>query len=180
MFLERTGKRLLNIHHLPRRSLHESTPATPRPLQPMPCTHPPLTLEIAFIPRHDLDWHGLYQFSLRFAQDPIIALQQTRIFLDAVLGLNVDHLHIVGQGVEGGRVGEVVDEKKGVGGEVGTGPEGAVFFLAGRVGQGEVVGEAVYGAGYGVGVLNCGVVSVRTGGMWLEYECGVALWGGGR
>jgi hypothetical protein len=72
----------------------------------------------------------------------------------------------VGEGFEGGGVGEVVDEKEGVGGEVGTGPEGAVFFLASGIGQGEVVRETVYGAGDGVGVFDRGVVSV---GVISEY-----------
>jgi hypothetical protein len=72
----------------------------------------------------------------------------------------------VGEGFEGGGVGEVVDEKEGVGGEVGTGPEGAVFFLASGIGQREVIRETVDGAGDGVGVFDCGVVSA---GVILEY-----------
>lgn len=54
-------------------------------------------------------------------------------------------------------VGDVVDEQEGVGFEVAGGPEAAVFFLARRVGQGEVVGEAIDDAGYGVGVFYGGV-----------------------
>lgn len=57
------------------------------------------------------------------------------------------------EGVEGGDVRDVVDEEEGVGFEVAGCPETAVFFLAGRVGEREEVGEAVDGAGYGVGVL---------------------------
>jgi len=79
--------------------------------------------------------------------------------LDAVLGLNVDHLGVVVERVEGGGIGQVVDEEEGIGAEVGAGPEGAVFFLAGGVGEGEVVGAPVDGAGYRVGVFDCGVVS---------------------
>lgn len=65
-------------------------------------------------------------------------------------------------------VGDVVDEQEGVGFEVAGGPEAAIFFLAGRVGQGEVVGEAVDDAGDGVGVFcGDGSVVVRCG-CWGE------------
>ncbi len=61
-------------------------------------------------------------------------------------------------------VGDVVDEQEGVGFQVAGGPEAAVFFLAGGVGQGEVVGEAVDDAGDGVGIF-CGVGQSWCGGV---------------
>lgn len=70
-----------------------------------------------------------------------------------MIALAIDHLHEVVEGVEGGSSRDVVDEEEGVGFEVRGGPEAAVFFLPGRVGEGEEVGMAVYGAGGGVGVL---------------------------
>ena len=70
-----------------------------------------------------------------------------------MIAFDVDHLHEVVEGVEGVGSGDVVDEEEGVGFEIGGSPEAAVFFLAGRVGEGEEVGMAVYGAGGGVGVL---------------------------
>lgn len=48
---------------------------------------------------------------------------------------------------------DVVHQEEGVRAEVRGREEAAVFFLARRVGQGEVVGRAVDGAGDGVGVL---------------------------
>ena len=65
------------------------------------------------------------------------------------------------QVLEGGRVRKVVDEQKGIGREVGGGPKGAVFFLASCVGKIEMVGEAVYGACYGVRIFDGRVVSDR-------------------
>jgi len=61
--------------------------------------------------------------------------------------------------VQGGRGGYVVDEEEGVGLEGGAGEEAAVFFLAGSVADGEVVGAVVDDAGYSVAVFDGGVVS---------------------
>lgn len=66
---------------------------------------------------------------------------------------HVDHLQEIFQGVEGRGRGDVVDEEKGVGAEVGGGPEATIFFLAGGVGEGEEVRVAIDGASYRVGVL---------------------------
>lgn len=50
-------------------------------------------------------------------------------------------------------IGDVVDEEEGIRAEIGGGPETAVFFLAGRVGEHEVVRVAIHGARYRVRVL---------------------------
>lgn len=67
----------------------------------------------------------------------------------------------MGKCIERGRIGEVVDEQKGVGGEVGTGPKGTVFLLAGGVGKVEMIRDTIYGAGYRVRVFDCGVISSK-------------------
>jgi len=65
----------------------------------------------------------------------------------------------VREAVQGRRGGDVVDEEEGVGLEGGAGEETAVFFLAGGVADGEVVGAVVDDAGYSVAVFDGGVVS---------------------
>jgi hypothetical protein len=80
-------------------------------------------------------------------------LAQPVVVLEALLGLDVDQVHEVVEGAETGRVGDVVDEQEGVRFEGGGGPEPAVFLLSGGVGDGEEVGDAVDGAGDGVGVF---------------------------
>lgn len=135
-------KSFFNIDHLPRTRLHKPTAPTPRILQPLPTANHSAILQITLIPRHKLD-----------------RLHTARVL--PVIALAIDHLHEVVEGVEGGSSRDVVDEEEGVGFEVRGGPEAAVFFLPGRVGEGEEVGMAVYGAGGGVGVLYCGVVFVR-------------------
>lgn len=50
-------------------------------------------------------------------------------------------------------IGDIVDEEKSIGAQVGGRPEPAVFFLAGRVGEGEKVGFPIDIAGNGVRVL---------------------------
>lgn len=77
-----------------------------------------------------------------------------------MLGLNIYHLNIIIQGVEGGWIGKIVDEEEGVRGEVRTSPKGAVLFLTGGIGEGEMVGESIDGAGDRVGVLDGGVIAV--------------------
>ena len=57
--------------------------------------------------------------------------------------------------IERGRGGDVVDEEESVRAQVRVSPEGTVFFLAGRVGEGKEVRCAVDGAGDGVGVFCC-------------------------
>lgn len=78
--------------------------------------------------------------------------------------LHLYHLQEVVKGVEGGGSRDVVYEEEGVGFEIRGGPEATIFFLAGRVGEGEEVGPAVYGAGGGVGVLWAS--RVRDGKSW--------------
>ena len=63
--------------------------------------------------------------------------------------------------VQGSGARDVVDQEEGVGGvQGGRREERPVFFLAGRVGQGEEVGLAGDGAGGGVRVFDCWVVTV--------------------
>lgn len=100
-----------------------------------------------------------------------------------MIAFHIYHLHEVVERLEGGRSRDVVDEEEGIGFEVRSSPEAAVFFLTGGVGEGEEVGLAVYGACGGVGILwevgsgmrnveesgnvstYCGVVSVETTGL---------------
>jgi hypothetical protein len=119
----------------------------------------PFALEVTFVAGDDLDGHGFDEFEFFGAEASAVALEQAGVLLDAVLRLDVDHLSVVVQRVKGGRVGQVVDEEEGVGAQVGASPEGAIFFLAGGVGEGEVVGAPVDAAGYRIGVFDCGVVS---------------------
>ena len=70
-----------------------------------------------------------------------------------MIAFYIYHLHEVVERIEGGGSRDVVDEEKGVGFEIRGSPEAAVFFLAGRVGEGKEVGLAVYFACRGVGVL---------------------------
>lgn len=135
-----TSKRLLNVHHLPRTRLHEPIPSTPRPIQSLPRSDLPHALQITLVPRNDTH-------------------RQDRAAFHAIFFLHLNQLVEIVQGSERGLLCDVVDEQKGVGSDVGRGPETAVFFLAGGVGEGERVGGAVDGAGYGVGVFDCGVVS---------------------
>lgn len=78
--------------------------------------------------------------------------------VDAGLGLHVYQVVEVAELVERVGGGDVVDEEEGVGAEVGGGPHAAVFLLARRVGQGEVVGGAVDAARDAVAVFDGGVV----------------------
>lgn len=86
----RTRKRLLNIDRLPRTRLHKAAAPPSRPLQSLPTADDPPLLQIALVPRDDLD--GRYA--------PLV---------DALLALHVDHLHEVLERVERRRVGDVVD-----------------------------------------------------------------------
>jgi hypothetical protein len=70
-----------------------------------------------------------------------------------VLAFHIDHLHKVIERAEGRLIGDVVDEEEGIGAEVGCGPETAVFFLAGGIGQGKKVMLAIDGSGDGIRVL---------------------------
>lgn len=130
----RTRKSLLDVHHLPRTRLHESALSCPRKLQTLPTTHHSLILQIALVPRDKL--HRLHRAGIL-----------------PVLAFHVDHGKEVIKRIEGGGGRDVVHEEEGVGPEVGSSPETAVFFLAGSVGEGEVVRVAIDGAGDGIGVL---------------------------
>lgn len=63
-----------------------------------------------------------------------------------MLALHVNHAEEVVERIEGRGGCDVVDEEEGIGAEVGGSPEAAVFFLAGGIGEVEVVGAAVDGA----------------------------------
>lgn len=131
---KRTSKSLFDIHHLPRARLHEA--AIPRSciLQPPLARHHPLDIQIALVARNEL--HGL---------------DGTGIL--PVLALHGDHGEEIVERIERRGGGDVVNEEEGIGAEVGGGPEAAILFLAGGVGEGKVVRMAVNDAGDGVGVL---------------------------
>jgi hypothetical protein len=125
-----TSKSLLNINQLPRARLHKPTPPLPGPLEACPTAHHPAILQIALVTRDDLHWRGPHILAaLHAPQFRIVVLFQ------AVLLFNVNHVHEVVKGVKCRGVGDVVDEKEGIGLQVGGGPETAVFFLAGGVGE---------------------------------------------
>lgn len=113
---------------------------TARPLQALPRAHLAQTRQITFIPRDNHDGQHGAGFGARVA----LHLQQ-----------RVEVLELR----ERAGLRDVVDEQEGVGAQVRRGPQAAVFFLAGGVGDGEGVGLAVDGARDGVGVFDCGVVS---------------------
>ena len=126
-----TSKRFLNIDHLPRTRLHESTAPTPRILQPSPAANHPAVLQITLVPRHQLD-----------------RLDTTGVL--PVILLHVYHLHKVVEAFERRGSRDIVNEEKGVRFEIRGGPEAAVFFLPGRVCEGKEVGSTVYDSGGGV------------------------------
>jgi hypothetical protein len=140
------GKRLLDIDHFSSTRLHEATAIAPGPVEADLCRDLAGALQVAFVCGDDFDRGGAAAVLAR-------------------LGFHVDEGVEVVEGGEGRERGDVVDEEEGIRGQVGRGPETAVFFLTGRVGQHEVVGVAVDGARYGVRVLWWGLVGVgvRTG-----------------
>ena len=131
---KRTSKSLFDVYHFPRTCFHEA--AIPRSgiLQPPLTRHHPFDIQIALVARNEL--HGLYGTGIL-----------------SMLALHIDHGEEVVEGIERRGGGDIVDKKKGIGAEVGGGPETAVFFLAGGIGEREVVRMAVDDTGDGVGVL---------------------------
>ncbi len=127
----RTGKSLLDIHHLSGTRLHKSTIPRPRPLQPVPARYHACILQIALVARHDFD-----------------RLDFLRVV--AVLTFHIDHLHKVIQRGERRLIGDVVDEEECIGAEVRCRPQAAVFFLTGSIGEGEKVRLAIDGSGDGI------------------------------
>ena len=131
---EPTSKSFLNIYHLPRTRLHEPTPPTPRILQPLPTTYYPTVLQITLVPRHQL--HRLHAACIQ-----------------SVITLHIDHLHEIFERIQRRGSRDVVDEEEGIRFEIRGGPETTIFFLTGRIGEGEEVGLTVYSARGGVRVL---------------------------
>ena len=70
-----------------------------------------------------------------------------------MITFHVDHLHKIFESIQGRGSRDVVNEEEGVRFEIRRGPEATVFFLTGRIGEGEEVGLTVYGARGGVRVL---------------------------
>lgn len=131
---KRTSKSLFDVYHLPRACFHEAAIPRSRILQPPLTRHHPFSIQIALVARNEL--HGLYGTGIL-----------------PVLTLHVDHGEEVVEGIERRGSGDVVDKQKGIRAEVGGGPETAVFFLTGGVGEGKIVRMAVDDTGDGVGVL---------------------------
>ena len=107
-----TGKRFLDIHHLPRTRLHKPAPVPSRVLQPVARPHRPALLQIALVPCHDLDrrWHphvNPLRAGPQFAKEPFV------VFLPLV-GLHVDQLHEIVQRPQAVWVGDIVDEEEGI------------------------------------------------------------------
>jgi hypothetical protein len=149
-----TGKGLLNVHHFPRTRLHKPTPPLPRPFQTCSTAHNPALLQIALVACDDLHGRGSYFFfSLHATEDCTIVL------FNAILFFDVNHVHEVVKRIQGRGIGDVVDKEKGVGLKVGGGPETAVLFLTGSVGEGKEVWKAVNCASDGVRVFDGRVVS---------------------
>lgn len=92
-------------------------------------------LKVAFVARDDLD--GFHELGAAGAA----VGGEEGVF--AGFGFDGDEVVEVGELLEGGEGGDVVDEEEGVGSEVRGGPHSAVFFLPCCVGYGEVVVCAV-------------------------------------
>ena len=81
-----------------------------------------------------------------------------------MITLHINHLHKIFERIQGRGSRDVVDEEEGVRFEIRGGPKTTVFFLTGRIGEGEEVGLTVYGARGGVGVL--WEISIRDEKRW--------------
>lgn len=86
---------------------------------------------------------------------------RARGVVEARVGLHVDQLVEVAQGLEAVGRRDVVDEQEGVGAEVRRRPHAAVLLLAGRVRQREVVRRAVDAPRDAVAILDGRVVLGR-------------------
>jgi len=152
-----TGKRLLDIDHVPRTRLHEAAPPLSRPLEALLRGDLSLALEVALVACDNPD-----------RRDPGI--------VHAVFLLHVDHLHEEVERVERGRLGDVVDEQEGIGLQVRGCPEAAVFLLAGGVGEHEMVRLAVYAARDRVRVFDGGVISASATRSAASAHRGLDRW----
>lgn len=140
-----TCKSLLDVNDLTRRSLHETTASALCPLQTFSGTDLSLTLEITFVSG---DHDGRPALSL----------------LLSVLPLHIDQFSKEVEVLKRLGVGDVVDEKEGVGGQVCGRPHAAIFFLTCSIGKEKGVGLTIDGARDRVRVFDCGIIVVSPGG----------------
>lgn len=139
-----TSKRLFDVDHLPGTRLHEAALVGAGPFQALLALDLAPRLQVALVAGDDLDGgHGAV--------------------VQALVGLHVDHLHEVLEGLEALRVGDVIDQQESVAAQVAGGPQAAVLLLAGRVRQRQVVRLAVDCARHAVRVLDGRVIVVRPG-----------------
>ncbi|KAK6075754.1 Candidapepsin-3 [Seiridium cupressi] len=161
-------ERLFDIDFQPRARLHESAAAFPRPVQPLRRHHLSRLLQIALVPSDEFD--GRYRPVARLA--PAGARRQTSLLssariVESCLGFHVNEVIEIAQRVQAVNRSDVVHEEERVGAEVGGCPHAAVFFLAGRVGQREVVGRAIDAPRNAIAVLYRRVV---VGGPLRAHE----------
>lgn len=154
------GKRLLNVDLEAGARLHEAASALAGPVEAHGGGHGAALLQVALVARDDFDGGDDFAAAGSRSSGGVCDAGFSGPFriVQPRLGFHVNQVIKVLQRVEGVARGDVVDEKKGVGAEVGGRPHAAVLLLAGGVGEGEVVGGAVDAAGDGVVVLNGRVV----------------------
>lgn len=163
---EHTRKSLFDIDHFPRTRLHKAASVLACILQSVARRHDSASFEIALVACDNLDrrrhadlyssWgSGIIIIIIIIRIMGIVAelLQQPLRVLEALLGLDIDHVHEIVQRLQARLVGDVVHQQERVGFEIGRGPDAAVFLLAGCIGDGEEVVAAVDLASDRVGVL---------------------------
>lgn len=154
------GEGLLDVHAVAGTGLHEAAAVGARPLEAGLRGHLALGLQIALVAGHDLDGPDVWRGRLRV----VVAgagIARVGSGLEARVGLHVDEVVEVGELVQRGRAGDVVDEQEGVGVQVRGRPHAAILLLAGGVGDGEMVRLAIDAARHRVRVLDSRVVLRR-------------------
>ncbi|KAL8403753.1 hypothetical protein RB594_008853 [Gaeumannomyces avenae] len=138
------GKRLLDVDLEAGRRLHEAAAVAAGPLEPLGGGDLPALLEVALVAGDDLDGRdrlGAGAGTGREGGGRVAGADAgaggAGGVVEAVLGLHVDQVVEVAEGVERVARRDVVDHEEGVGAQVGRGPHAAVLLLAGRVGQGQ-------------------------------------------
>lgn len=154
------GERLLDVHAVAGAGLHEAATVCARPFEAGLRGHLALGLQVALVAGDDLDgphvWRGRQRVVV--ASAGVVGVGGG---LETRVGLHVDEVVEVGELVQRGRAGDVVDEQEGVGVQVRGRPHAAILLLAGGVCDGEVVRLAIDAARHRVGVLDGRVVLRR-------------------
>ncbi|KAH6606006.1 hypothetical protein Trco_005159 [Trichoderma cornu-damae] len=134
--LDDERKRLLDVDLEAGAGLHEAAAALARPLQPRGRRHSPALLQVALVAGDDLDGRDGPGAGAGAGVRGADAGDAGALgIVEADLGLHVDELVKVLEGVERVARGDVVDHEEGVGAQVGGGPHAAILLLAGGVGE---------------------------------------------